>query len=334
MATKVTAMKPTGLSRMHKLISSVPGRIGLVVLTTVVVVGVVPLIFFFNQVIIPAVLKFIAVAGIGIVSGFAARRLLRTNTRLLIMLTAFIAVYVGLWLLNILTAGYIGIQPFHFRSSGPDWLELVQLALGTMVAWLALQAWRNPVRIGRITAAPAGKRKRPPSTSQSGKKKANQATKRKRKLTRSATSRTKKRSLPEVQLPSLAQRPYWAQSNYWVDKWVNMRAGVQASWMKLYAIMRQPVYRANQLLSRPRLKTISSQKSIQLRTRKPKVNTPKRTRTCVRFSGAVEHRCPFCLEPVELNDPRGVKACPICHTHHHTDCWEVTGACQIPHLHE
>ncbi len=45
-----------------------------------------------------------------------------------------------------------------------------------------------------------------------------------------------------------------------------------------------------------------------------------------------EHRCPYCLEEVRRNDPRGVKECEICHTLHHADCWNVTGMCQIPHL--
>jgi hypothetical protein len=26
--------------------------------------------------------------------------------------------------------------------------------------------------------------------------------------------------------------------------------------------------------------------------------------------------------------------CPICKTWHHADCWGITGACQIPHMHE
>ncbi len=51
----------------------------------------------------------------------------------------------------------------------------------------------------------------------------------------------------------------------------------------------------------------------------------------VQLTGTEEHLCPFCLEPVIFNDPRGVKICPECHTHHHADCWEVTGTCQIPH---
>lgn len=45
-----------------------------------------------------------------------------------------------------------------------------------------------------------------------------------------------------------------------------------------------------------------------------------------------EHRCPFCLEDVKRNDPRGVKKCEVCNTLHHADCWAVTGMCQVPHL--
>lgn len=44
------------------------------------------------------------------------------------------------------------------------------------------------------------------------------------------------------------------------------------------------------------------------------------------------HRCPFCLEEVKQNDPRGVKKCEVCNTLHHADCWDVTGECQVPHL--
>ncbi|MCE9646026.1 MAG: hypothetical protein K8S20_08510 [Chloroflexi bacterium] len=45
-----------------------------------------------------------------------------------------------------------------------------------------------------------------------------------------------------------------------------------------------------------------------------------------------EHRCPFCLEEVKRNDPRGVKKCEVCNTLHHADCWAITGMCQVPHL--
>jgi hypothetical protein len=52
----------------------------------------------------------------------------------------------------------------------------------------------------------------------------------------------------------------------------------------------------------------------------------------VRLVGDEEYRCPFCLELVAPDDPRGIVECSICHTRHHADCWEITGACQVPHF--
>jgi hypothetical protein len=52
----------------------------------------------------------------------------------------------------------------------------------------------------------------------------------------------------------------------------------------------------------------------------------------VRLAVHEEHRCPFCLEPVNRNDARGVVECQVCHTLHHKDCWDITGSCQVPHL--
>ena len=52
----------------------------------------------------------------------------------------------------------------------------------------------------------------------------------------------------------------------------------------------------------------------------------------LKISSVEEHRCPFCLEEVKLNDPRGTKECEVCHSLHHADCWAITGMCQVPHL--
>ncbi len=52
----------------------------------------------------------------------------------------------------------------------------------------------------------------------------------------------------------------------------------------------------------------------------------------LQFSAFEEHRCPYCLDEVKRNDPRGVKECDVCHSLHHADCWEITGSCQVPHL--
>ncbi|MBI5302633.1 MAG: hypothetical protein HY868_10890 [Chloroflexi bacterium] len=51
-----------------------------------------------------------------------------------------------------------------------------------------------------------------------------------------------------------------------------------------------------------------------------------------RIKAVVEERCPYCLDVVKRNDPRGIKVCEVCHTPHHADCWAITGKCQVPHL--
>jgi ribosomal protein L37AE/L43A len=53
----------------------------------------------------------------------------------------------------------------------------------------------------------------------------------------------------------------------------------------------------------------------------------------IHLTGAEKYKCPYCLQPIEARDPRGVVVCPICHTRHHKDCWDVTGMCQVPHYH-
>ncbi len=54
-------------------------------------------------------------------------------------------------------------------------------------------------------------------------------------------------------------------------------------------------------------------------------------KSSLRLSKTQENRCPYCLEVVEPDDPRGIVECKICHTLHHADCWAITGACQVPH---
>lgn len=63
-------------------------------------------------------------------------------------------------------------------------------------------------------------------------------------------------------------------------------------------------------------------------------NLGRSRRRQVRLQAMVEHRCPYCLEPVLRRDPRGEVTCPECHTRHHADCWAVTGLCQVPHHHK
>lgn len=60
--------------------------------------------------------------------------------------------------------------------------------------------------------------------------------------------------------------------------------------------------------------------------------SPLRRKPTVQLAVYEEHRCPYCLQEVSRNDPRGTVECPICHTLHHKECWDITGTCQVPHL--
>ncbi len=64
---------------------------------------------------------------------------------------------------------------------------------------------------------------------------------------------------------------------------------------------------------------------------RPKQKRAGHRRPLLRLSAEEEHRCPYCLELIVPDDPRGTVECKICHTLHHADCWAITGACQVPH---
>jgi hypothetical protein len=101
---------------------------------------------------------------------------------------------------------------------------------------------------------------------------------------------------------------------------------------------RQPAATSQRTAGRPRQAArVRQRRALSL----PQLRLPTRTRrrplAVRRSSGArviakAEDRCPYCLDVIERNDPRGMVVCEICGTPHHTDCWEAGGKCQVPHL--
>jgi len=95
---------------------------------------------------------------------------------------------------------------------------------------------------------------------------------------------------------------------------------------------RPKILRADSVRSHP---SAAVDKVIFKHAAQPALSRRKRAsnhRPMLQISTFEEHRCPFCLEDVKRNDPRGVKECEVCHSLHHADCWAITGMCQVPHL--
>src|SRR5690606_17624502 len=116
------------------------------------------------------------------------------------------------------------------------------------------------------------------------------------------------------------------------------------------AAPRRPRVRAAQPVRRPTIRTALADWSGRVRTSLVRLwpgsrtaaaarparqrvapAAPRRTRrrrAAVHLARTETHVCPYCLEEVTKNDPRGVQVCKVCKTWHHRDCWDITGVCQ------
>ena len=95
---------------------------------------------------------------------------------------------------------------------------------------------------------------------------------------------------------------------------------------------RPKILKADRVRSRP---NAAVDKVIFKHAAQPTLSRRKRVsnrKPMLQISTFEEHRCPFCLDEVKRNDPRGIKECEVCHSLHHADCWAITGMCQVPHL--
>ncbi len=142
-----------------------------------------------------------------------------------------------------------------------------------------------------------------------------------------------KRSRPSTQVvevpnpaPVLPSRP---RSNS--NQFDRLRIRRPQNWsLNLRGMSRSGVRASSGNGSRPSVR--ARPKLITRHSDKPKRRNATFRQAHVQLALVEDHRCPYCLEPVQRTDPRGVKECEICHSLHHADCWAITGTCQVPHL--
>lgn len=259
--------------------------------------------------------SFGSLALLGLLAGFLSRFILRGHTSLLRLLVALLAVMLMLQWVNWRTSGSIGLDVLSAHPR-PDWDSLIQLGVASLAAWLMTAAWsakktrpepvdyQPPARV-----APVSLPEKPHSTRKLKLpwfKKANPAASGRAKLnpvsnngSSAPRTKTRREAGPAIKVPKPRNVPAMPRLPKLQVKTKSKAGGAAAA-----------VYRLKKTAART--------------WRRRKVEQ-------VKLVGKEQHRCPYCLEEILPNDKRGVKICPICRTHHHADCWELTGVCQVPH---
>ncbi|HLO33402.1 MAG TPA: hypothetical protein VK249_29920 [Anaerolineales bacterium] len=267
---------------------------------------------------------FFADVSLGLVAGFGSRFILRNREPVIRYLVAILIAVTGMVMIGFLTHSVLGIGPFRleqkfaeqirairfnpnlgheinslhigsrvlFDFSKMDWADPVHLAISLAIAVLSLQAWPHTTPASEPVELTPLPVTPPPAT----------RSRRGRRSTSSANGRAR------VQRPaSSSARQRSSAQNAQPQPRVRSNNGTRAT-------VRGGVKKVKEPTVRPKKK--------RLFHRRPKIQ----------LALVEEHRCPYCLDAVSRNDPRGVKECEVCHTLHHADCWAITGMCQVPHL--
>lgn len=247
---------------------------------------------------------------IALSAGLGARFLFYGRNWFVRLVTAWASLILGLFLLGLITNWKMGFGPVEFWRTTFDWMEIAQVGGGMLIVLLALTAWwHGPAS----QAAPRKEAKRSPS----------------RRPAERPVERVVERPRERVREPAPVVVP---RTTSQPSSGFSLFGSRKVSEPKK-APVRLKVSGRGRALTRPR-----SQTEKVIVGRLTKTVRPARSRKLfqrkreMQISTHEEHRCPFCLEDVKRNDPRGVKECSICHTLHHADCWDITGMCQVPHL--
>jgi len=281
---------------LDNIFHSIPGKIFVVITQTVLSSLLLLLTFTLRSYGDITLLKYSIVLVVGLLAGFSARRILAGYTWALKLLAALFSAALSLAMLYILSGGFLGINLTSGSNQATDWTGLIQLGLTALGALLVVTAFRSPSRIKDIPA-------------------------------------------PEPKTPRSTREPKPALIN-WPMKLGSSTANKRGQ--KSSRSTGTNKASSSLAIQKSTDKTSSLQKvaveSPKTRIKKPARVTNKRVKNKktkeIKLVGEIEHTCPYCLDPVQPNDPRGVKICKICKTHHHADSSMITGACQIPHSQE
>jgi hypothetical protein len=311
--TPTTVRESDGLSRKLFLLA---------LLTSAAVLWIV--VWFEQETIFPLLLStFFADASLGVVTGFGSRFFLRNRDWFVRYLAAIVMVVIGMFMIGFFTNWVLGMGPIWLEDkfaeqvhkislTGDLWKQITSLRIGSRVLFdFSEMNWADLAHLATslsITVLSLQAWRRP------------------------ATSPAMPEPLEIAPLPAPVAPAARSRRGRKSSSTANGRARVKRSnhssshlTPSVPSTPPQPRVRSNNG-SRP------SVKKMKEPTLRPKKKRLSRRKPKIQFALVEEHRCPYCLDTVSRNDPRGVKECDVCHTLHHADCWSITGVCQVPHL--
>jgi ribosomal protein L37AE/L43A len=337
---------------IEQFLSSLLGRTILVSLTVVVVAAALMLVYLVKLDFALGPLNFLIQAGLGLASGLVARFLLRGSIRALQLAAALAAMILGQIVIGAVSLGVLGLQRSPGRFFGASgWAATWQILWSGLVTLLVTLAWNhhtgsrtsqgrgNTVRQGRERQGKTEAGKPQPARkvdrrSQPGllvrRRSGSPVKMRKDKDLKVPANGTGARGNPlGVKVLSSGWRKVpgqvWKniQERYSLEKRIEVLTQWAAGISGWFArVLGKQGHRATPRvrLGRGNLGDITAQK-----------NFGSRSSAAIKLVGEEEHICPYCLETVVPNDPRGLRKCPFCKTWHHGDCWAEVGECQVPH---
>ncbi len=247
-------------------------------------------------------LKIAVVLGSALIAGIIARTLLKEHLRVTRWICANASIIFSLVGLSYLSDHQVGFQVSLIDKSVTHWDGLLQLLIGAIVSWLVLYAWRKPVKRAAAVA-----------DNHSGDDEIKQNT-----------------SLPQ-QTPAAVRSPSGQQAHKGIRAW-GIRTFMEDIAAQFHAIPSLIVAWEQKLFPRENDVRLLRPTKKKAKFRQTHGILPA-SRAAIKLVGAEEHRCPYCLELVDETQKDEVVVCPICNTVHHKSCWEITGTCQVPHIH-
>jgi ribosomal protein L37AE/L43A len=242
----------------------------------------------------------LADASIGVVVGLGTRIVLRRRSGWLkVLVSAALAIF-GLVILGLLTDATSGIGPLRFETVGVDWLDPLGVAL--RVPRLPRSASTDLMDAAHMMIAIDVSWIALRAWNARGRSKSGG----------SGWARTSARPAPA---PVVGSVPHVSTHGSLVSPSISRRPPRR----KIRPSRAGPSTRVHAV-------PISGRRPL------PLWRSFRRRVPAVHLARYEQHRCPYCLEEMARSDGHGSVECPICHTLHHKDCWDVTGTCQVPHL--